>query len=332
MRTIPYSVALNGLTPKHVRDAFKRFTWPSSKTLASWVRWEGVTPTAIVDLYTKAKANLRERTITDIAAPRVWWHLCSLWNAKRMSTVRERFQPTAEQYDDMRMLSKESEEALDVFVTLLVIHLLSPGSPLQRLRAIGNKYLLVEETPEQVEARERAEAREQATNAGARALIASARRDAGRVYLDARLLLGSVLIQKNEYFRIRCGDLVATVKRAKLDEAASILLAFPSLYAWIEALPKDLPGSPLPGSAQLCIRWSRGNGRTGGLNLRYVEVEYNFGRPPKILPTVIHDSWCTVIEIPHDIPNVRDNDMEAASKARLLVWQQRLRDAKEEGT
>jgi len=205
MQTIPYPVALNGLQPKHLRDAFKRFTWPSSKTLASWVRWEGVTPTAIVDLYIEAKANLRAHTIADIAAPGSWWLICSLWNAKRMSTVRERFQPTAEQYDDMRKLSEESEEALDVFVTLLVIHLLSPGSPLQRLRVLGNKYLLVEETPEQIEARERAEAREQATNAGARALIASARRDAGRVYFDARLLLGSVLVQKNEYFRIRCG-------------------------------------------------------------------------------------------------------------------------------
>lgn len=323
MRTIPYPVALNGLQSKHVRDAFKRVRWDSSKTLAMHVRREDMSQET-VDLYMQAKADLRSRTLADIEKPGTWWLICSMWNAKRMSAVRERYQPTAESYEDLRKLSDENEAALDVFVAWLVIHVLSEGSPLQRLRRVGGHFV-VQETSEQAEARVRAEAREAASNVGARELIASARRDGARVVFDPRVLLGSVLVQKNEFVRIRCGEIVATVKRVLLDEAAPVLLNMSTLYGWIEAHPNE--NRP----AQICLRWSRGNGRTGGLNLHHADVERNFrGQVLSISIPVIDDSSCTVIEIPRDIPSTLDNDIETAFKVRLLAWQQRLRDARKE--
>lgn len=322
MRTLPYPIAQNGLTPKHVRDAFKMFAWPNARTLRHAVAF-GRVEQASVDAYAKAKTYLRERTIADVAAPKTWWLVCALWNSRRMASVRAQFAPTSEHLADETELTPASQDALDAFVTVLVIHLLSEGSPLQRLRALGAR-IAVEETPEQVAARERAEARETAARTGVRAVIESARRDGRRVQLDARALLGDTLVQKNEFLRIRCGELVATIKRAVLDEAALVLLGKPVLYAYIEPHPHELPGH-----GQLCLRWSSGNGRNGGLALHHTEVERDRrGTVKRTSPATIDDSWCTVIDIPHDVPRV--DEPSAETTMRVCMWQRRLHEAKEE--
>ncbi len=61
MRSIPYPIAKNGLTPKHVRDAFKRLTWPNAKAM-NWSVFRGDMEQSTVDKYVQAKTYLRERT------------------------------------------------------------------------------------------------------------------------------------------------------------------------------------------------------------------------------------------------------------------------------
>jgi hypothetical protein len=267
MKSFPYPSADRALTPKLVRDALRRMSWEK-------LSWWSCQDDAVRETISKGRAYLWELTIADVAAPKSWFLVVALWNSSRMTTIRESF-------DKDDPCGETSVLALDIFANLFVIHLLSPGSPVQRLRAFS-KLVTIERTEAQERVRERDLGREATTQAAARNLVLSARRSGDRVVFDAKCLLTSLLAHKAEYVRIRCGALVATVKRVKLDAVARLLVNMPILTTELAPIPRE------PEQAYLSIRWSRGNGLFGGLNL--------------LVDEVIHDSWCTVVEIPTDVP------------------------------
>jgi hypothetical protein len=108
--------------------------------------------------------------------------------------------------------------------------------------------------------------------------LVSARRVGDRVLLDASLIFGALLTQKQEHVRFRLDGEVVTVERARLDDFVAIMRSMVEVSAAIAPKPYNR------GGVCLSIRWTRGNGRVGGLDL--------WGDDG------IHDSWCTVVELP----------------------------------
>jgi hypothetical protein len=72
----PYPTAAKNLTPKMVRDAFKRLEW----TKLSWWSCESDSLRAALD---GRKAYFRSLTIAQLAAPVAWSIVCAVWNSAR---------------------------------------------------------------------------------------------------------------------------------------------------------------------------------------------------------------------------------------------------------
>jgi hypothetical protein len=264
----PYPTAAKNLTPKMVRDAFKRLEW----TKLSWWSCESDSLRAALD---GRKAYFRSLTIAQLAAPVAWSIVCAVWNSARMASVRESFDASLPD-------TFSTKAALDVLATMLVIYMGSQESPVHRLKRILD-LVGVERTEKQEAAHQRAQVREQATMSAAEALRANARRSGDQVVLDCGVLFGTLLTQKAEFARFRCGKAVATVKRIRLDAVAKILETKVGVVAALAPMPDKA------GRWALSIRWTNASGTVGGLDFSSVELDE------------IHDDWCTLVELPEDL-------------------------------
>jgi hypothetical protein len=267
-----------------VRDALKRLVWPK----LTWWDCEDK------DLRTRLenrKLHFRGLSIAQVADPVAWALVCSVWNSRRMDSVRAAF-------DVSVMASKGTNHALEVLASALVLQMSSNASPLARLKRFL-ELVGVERTPAQEVAHARAQVRGAATQSAADALRASACYVDGNIVLDASLLLGSLLTQKAEFVRFRHGKAMATVQRIRLDGAAEILASKANVTAALA------PMGNKPGRWSLSVRWTNASGTVGGLDFSSVDLD------------TIRDDLCTLIEFPESLPECAKNK---ANVSACPIW------------